>query len=386
MNKYFYVLSGIIIYMCIGSIYSWSVFRKPLEELLKITATQSGIPYMLFLLFFSFTMPFAGRFMEKIGAFRTILIGNLFFLTGFIISGLTGNILSISLSYGMLSGIGVGIIYGVPIAVVSKWFTENKGFAMGLTLIGFGLSPFITAPVIKNFINLYGPINTFLIIGIIFFILILSVSLKMEFPQTEKVNQSVSIEEAKENILKTKKFYGLWLCYIFGAFAGLLVIGITSPYAQEIIKLNSNVAAFYVSFFAIFNGIGRPLFGFLVDRLKPLNTIILSYLLIILASTLAVFGKGSIIAFIFSFSLIWLTFGGWLALAPATTLHIWGAKNYTKNYGIVFTAYGIAAVAGTLISGIIKDLLGSYLFVFYPVLILAVAGIFIAFLTLRQTE
>ncbi|MCX8092902.1 MAG: MFS transporter, partial [Candidatus Goldbacteria bacterium] len=127
MIKYFYILSGLIIYMCVGSIYSWSVFRKPLEELLKITATQSGTPYMLFLLFFSLTMPIAGRFMERLGAFKTIFIGNLFFLTGFLLSSLFENILIISLSYGIISGIGVGIIYGVPISVVSKWFVENKG-------------------------------------------------------------------------------------------------------------------------------------------------------------------------------------------------------------------------------------------------------------------
>lgn len=388
LRKYFYVIAGIIIYMCVGSIYSWSVFRKPLEELFSITATQSGIPYMLFLLFFSLSMPIAGRFMERLGAFQTILLGNILFMAGFLISGIARDILVISLAYGVISGIGVGIIYGVPIAVAGKWLPEKRGLAMGLTLIGFGLSPFVTAPIIKNFINLYGPMRTFTLLGVLFFLIILVFSSFLKFPKSEERKEGSALSDKDSTpgkMIKTKEFYGLWICYMFGTFAGLMAIGITSPFAQEVIGLDGNTAAFFVSLFAVFNGVGRPLFGFLVDKMKPFKTILLAFMIIILASILGLTLKtGDVLLFTLVFSLFWLMLGGWLAIAPATTSTIFGSKYYSSNYGIVFTAYGTAAVVGSLLSGRLKDVLGSYVFSFYPALILAILGIMICLFTLRR--
>lgn len=390
--KYLYIILGIIIYICVGSIYSWSVFRKPLEEILKITATQSGIPYMLFLLFFALTMPVAGKNIEKFGPFKIIFLGNIFLLAGFLISGFSNNILTISFSYGIIAGIGVGIIYGVPIAVAAKHFPERKGLAMGITLVGFGLSPFITAPIIKNFINLYGPFNTFKILGVLFFIVIFISSMLLKFPEKQSVvnlnQQSIdNLEISTTQMIKTKTFYGLWFCYLIGTLSGLMAIGITSPFAQEIIGVSSNQAAFFVSTFAVFNAIGRPLFGFLTDKLKYLKTILISFILILVASIIGLFlDRGREIFFILSFSLFWLNLGGWLAIAPTTTALIFGVKNYTSNYGIVFTAYGAGAVLGTLLSGLFKDIFGSYKFVFYPLIFLCVIGIIIAILAFKKRQ
>ena len=388
--RYLYIILGIIIYLCVGSIYSWSVFRKPLEEILKITATQSGMPYMLFLLFFALTMPIAGRKIEKLGPFKMIFLGNIFLLTGFLISGFSNNILKITISYGIIAGIGVGIIYGVPIAVAAKHFPERKGLAMGLTLVGFGLSPFITAPIIKNFINLYGPFNTFKILGILFFIIIFLSSLLLKFPEKQTVvnlsqQNSNNMEITTGQMIKLKEFYGLWFCYLIGSISGLMAIGITSPFAQEVIGVSSTTAALFVSIFAIFNAIGRPLFGFLTDKLKYLKTILISFVLILIASIFGLFiDKGREIFFILSFSLFWLNLGGWLAIAPTTTSLIFGAKNYTSNYGVIFTAYGVGAVFGTILSGLFKDIFGTYKFVFYPIIFLCIFGIIISFLTLRK--
>jgi MFS family permease len=94
--------------------------------------------------------------------------------------------------------------------------------------------------------------------------------------------------------------------------------------------------------------------------------------------------RGHLLIYVFSFSLLWLNLGGWLAIAPAATARYFGEKNYSKNYGILFTAYGVGAVLGTILSGTIRDTLGSYIFVFYPVILLAVLGIFISLKFVKQ--
>ncbi|MCX7956791.1 MAG: OFA family MFS transporter [Endomicrobia bacterium] len=389
--KYLYIISGIIIYMCIGSVYSWSIFRKPLEQLLNISSTQSGIPYTLMLLSFSLTMPVGGKILQKFGLLKTILPGVMCVSLGLVLSGIFKNITLISLFYGVLGGIGVGLIYGVPIAVVAKWFVEKKGTFIGITLSGFGLSPFITAPISKYFIDLYGVFDAFKILGLIYLIVIVVFSFILKMPKeiesSSGVSKSNKTDYSVKDMLKTKEFYGLWLCYMIGCFAGLTIIGITSPFAQEVVKIESFKAAIFISIFSIFNAIGRPLFGFLVDKIKSFKTILLLFSINIIASICGLFIKeSSVLMFFIVFCLFYLTLGGWLATAPASTSFLFGQANYAYNYGVVFTAYGMGAVLGNLISGSLKDLLNSYSYTFYPILILCMSGIFICLLNLYKTK
>ncbi|MCY7336660.1 MAG: MFS transporter, partial [Chamaesiphon sp.] len=164
----------------------------------------------------------------------------------------------------------------------------------------------------------------------------------------------------------------------------LMAVGIANNVGKEIIGLDTNMATASVSIFAIFNGIGRPIFGWLTDRIKPKMTAIISYVMILVASIVMLnTGKGQVANYFFAFSLLWLSLGGWLAIAPTATLSMFNPVNYTKNYGIVFTAYGAGALAGTLVAGSAKDIFGSYTNAFIPTAILSVLGISIATFALK---
>ncbi|MBZ4644612.1 MAG: transporter, family, oxalate/formate antiporter [Petroclostridium sp.] len=391
-GRWMFIPLGIIIFMCLGTIYSWSIFRIPLENLFNIGATQSGLPYMLFLAAYAVLMPISGGFIDRCGPRTMIMVGGMAVGIGWILSGYAWNINILAITYGIIAGGGVGIVYGVPIAVISKWFPDKKGLAVGLTLSGFGLSPFVTAPLARLLIDFYGLPQTFKILGITFLIIILLLALPFKFPNQESIienkNQSKNHMEFSDvdtkKMLKTSRFYGLWICYTIGTLIGLMTVGITSAVGEEVIRLDYKTTALTVSLFAIFNGVGRPLFGWLTDKLYPLNASIISYIIVILSSGLMLMAKeGAVVLYVFSFSLFWLTLGGWLAIAPTATAIFFGPKYYSKNYGFVFTAYGAGAILGVLISGILRDVLGSYIFVFYPIIFLAILGLLIAIFLLR---
>jgi len=321
------------------------------------------------------------------------IIGGLLIGLGWFLSGFSSSITFLTITYGVIGGMGVGIAYGAPMAVAAKWFPNKKGLAVGLTLGGFGLSPFITAPAANWLITQYGPFSTFRILGIIFAVLITVLALPLKFPKklsverTQKDKENDEINLNSSSMLKTKGFYALWTTYTIGTLVGLMAIGISSPVAVEIINLDPASASIYVSLFAIFNGIGRPIFGGLTDRLKPQKTALISFTLIIIASTLMLINQsGNAVIYFISFALFWLNLGGWLAIAPASTAIFFGSENYSKNYGILFTAYGVGAVIGNLFSGSIRDILGSYLYVFYPTIILAVLGIIVALFFLKEEK
>jgi MFS family permease len=337
-------------------------------------------------------MPFAGNLIDKHGPRLLTIVGGIFIAVGWFLSGFTSNIIMLTITYGVIGGMGVGIAYGAPMAVAAKWFPDKKGLAVGLTLGGCGLSPFITAPAAGWLIANFGPFSTFKILGILFAVIITVLALPLKFPKridTENIDENIELKDendfSSKEMLKNKGFYALWTTYTIGTLVGLMAIGISSPVGVEIINLDASTASIYVSLFAIFNGIGRPIFGGLTDKLKPRKTAVISFVLIIIASVLMLINQdGNPLIYFISFSLFWLNLGGWLALAPAATAIFFGSKNYSKNYGILFTAYGVGAVIGNLFSGSIRDILGSYLYVFYPTIALAVIGIIISYLFLRE--
>jgi len=155
-----------------------------------------------------------------------------------------------------------------------------------------------------------------------------------------------------------------------------MLIGLTSSVGTELIGLSPKKVAFSMSLFAVFNRIGRPIFGWLTDKLASKSAMYLSYSLIISSAILMSFAsEGSIIIYSISFSIFWFNLGGWLAIAPTSTLALYGTKHYSQNYGVVFTAYGIGAVAGVVTSGLLIDLHQNYRHVFYYVIALCLIGI-----------
>ncbi|MFO7888080.1 MAG: OFA family MFS transporter [Eubacteriales bacterium] len=384
--RWIYVLVGIMIMMFLGTVYSYGVFREPIEDIYNIGTTLSGLPYMISLAFYALFMFFSGRVLSQIKPRKAIAIGGLVISAGWILSSLAWNIFVLTITYGIIIGSGVGIVYGVPMQVVAKWFPKKKGFAVGLVLLGFGLSPFITAPAARILIENFGLEKTFLILGIFFGIAIPVLGLLLKFPSEKRVyetrketkNKGYEVDIKTMDMIKTSTFKGLYINFTIGTMIGLTLIGLTSMIGTDLIGISSVNVAFFISLFAIFNGIGRPIFGWLTDKFSSKKTMNLSYILIIIASMLMILAnKGSTFFYGLSFSIYWLNLGGWLAIAPTSTIKIFGIKNYSENYGVVFTAYGIGALVGVASSGIILDYLGSYNYLFYYIILLSVLGIFI---------
>ncbi|MBP0010939.1 MULTISPECIES: OFA family MFS transporter [unclassified Roseofilum] len=391
-GRWLFIPFGMIILLCLGSVYSWSIFRTPLENELGISATQSLLPFTFVLVSFAVSMPIAGFYITRIGVRAMTVIGGLAVGLGYILSSFATHIGLLIFTYGVIAGIGIGIAYGVPMVVVSRWFPDKKGLALGLTIVGFGLSPLITAPLANSLIDAYTVRPTLRILGIAFTAIIFAIAFTLKLPPKDwhpqqhiVASQSSVVSTYSGNLLKSRSFYGLWICYAIGTIVGLSAIGISSPVGQEIIEINPTVAASSVALFALFNGASRPFFGWLSDRFKPHYIAILSYVLILIGCLLMVNAQtGQVATYLIAFCLFWFCLGGWLAMAPTITLRFFNPDQYAQNYGIVFTAYGVGALIGTLVTGRIRDLFGTYNYAFYFMAFLAIIGIVIAQVMLKR--
>ncbi|MEI6841322.1 MAG: OFA family MFS transporter [Methanomicrobiales archaeon] len=397
-GRWILVALGLVINLCLGTIYSWSVFVNPLTEYFKgtlgqaVTANDVLLPFSVFLAFFAIAMPLTGKYIETLGPRNITIIGGVLTGLGWLLASTITSVQMLYVVYGVIGGIGVGIAYGVPIAVAARWFPDRRGMAVGLTVLGFGFSAFITANLSGYLIGAYGVMNTFRIFGIAFIVLLVLLALPLRFPPigwkpegwNPPATAIVACERNRSEMVRTRSFYGLWICFFIGCLAGLLAISVAKPVGTEM-GIATGFATILVGVFAIFNGFGRPVFGTMTDRFTPRNTAMLSFVLIAFAVFL-LWQVPGVITYVVAFAILWGCLGGWLAIAPTTTGSYFGTCDYPRCYGLVFLAYGAGAIAGPQLAGLIKTTTGSYMPVFPYVFVLAVAGLIIAYFTMKPPK
>lgn len=410
-GRWVLVIIGTIIELCLGSVYAYSVLSVPLLKTftdpvtaggfgLTVSAIEMQLPYIVSLATFAITMPLVGKYIETMGPRKVGMIGGVVVGLGWMLASFATSPITLAVLYGFVAGAGVGIAYGCPITTTARWFPDKRGLAVGLTLAGFGFAAFVTGMIADTLTASVGIFATFRVLGIIFLILVVALSMFLVFPPTGWCPKgwkppvpaagAVKAEFTRGEMVKTKTFFGLWICYIIGSLAGLMAIGVAKPAGLEVAGnagMETVAAGVLMTSlilpFAICNAGGRPLFGTLTDKLTPPRAAILSYVLIITASLLVYTNPASVNMYTISFSILWLCLGGWLAIAPAATANYFGTTDYARNYGLVYTAYGVGAIIGNLMAGAAKDMLGGYVQVFPYVAALAVVGIILAFLLLK---
>jgi OFA family oxalate/formate antiporter-like MFS transporter len=176
MGRWLFILQGLLVLLCLGTVYSWSIFRKPLETELGIGASESLLPYTVALVFYATLMPITGFVIPRWGSRRVLALGGSLVGLGYGLASFAPSIGWITLCYGVIAGSGVGVAYGVPMAVAARWFPDRKGLAVGSTIVGFGLSPLLTAPLANCLIEALGARPTLLILGILFAAVILGIA------------------------------------------------------------------------------------------------------------------------------------------------------------------------------------------------------------------
>lgn len=371
----------------LGSGYSYGVFRPALEEHWALSAAASGLPYMIFLAAFAFSTPFGGALIERFGEKRTVWLGAALLGAGWLLAGTATDINSLALFYGLLGGAGVGIAYGAPLSLAAKLYPDRKGTAMGVALAGFGLSPLFSAPLIRAAIDLAGPVRAFAYSGAVLAAAVVLLSLFLRRPPAHPHAHTAaglaalpSRDSTPVEMLRSPKLYALWLCFAAACAIGLSVVGITSSFAAEVPGLGPAAATALLMFFSVFNALGRPVFGWLADRLGPGTAGALSFFMVFCCAASFMAFPGSVFAFIAAFAGLWLNLGGWLAIAPAATAFFFGLAHHPRNYGLVYTAYGAGAIAGVTLTSHLRDLTGGYAAALPPIAVAAlVFSVFSAF-------
>jgi OFA family oxalate/formate antiporter-like MFS transporter len=390
INRWWIVLGALVIQLCLGAIYSWSVFVNPLKDTYGFTTTQTQAIFSVGLATFALVMIFAGRWQDRVGPRKVAIWGGIFLGLGYMAAAFVGpSFLRLAALIGVVGGAGIGLGYVCPIAALIKWFPDKRGLISGLAVAGFGAGAWIFAKLASNFIAIWNLRAAFMNLGMIFLVAVVIGALFLKNPPKDWKPKGFRVKASKKStskdftwqkMIKTPQFWLLWLMFTFGASAGLMVIGNLKPFGIYS-GLAPAVAGSAVGILALFNGAGRIVWGSLSDKLGRTRAMFLMFLLQGLM-VLSLMRMGST-AMLLTIAAAWVgfNFGGNFALFPSATADYFGTKNVGVNYGLVFTSYGVAGILGPILGGRVFDLTGSYLYAFIPAGVLCLIAALLSFFT-----
>jgi MFS transporter, OFA family, oxalate/formate antiporter len=359
--------AGLCINLMFGVLYAWSIFSANLSSLYQWTGFQASLPYTAAIVMFALVMLLGGKLQDLFGPRIVATTGGALTGAGLVLSSLFPTLEGVIICFGVITGAGIGMGYSATTPAAVKWFrADQKGLISGIVVTGFGLAALYIAPLTRHLIATYGVFETFKILGVVFGLLIMGFAQFLAVPRLDgKANNAstptAASDSAKEfawnEMLRTPQFYMLWLMFLSGSMAGLILIGHLAKIA--VIQTGVNMGVTLVSMIAISNALGRPVAGFVSDRIGRGKT--MAILSLMQAATLLMFSNLNSFATILTGSMIiTFSYGAMLAVYPSAIGDYYGTRNLGFNYAILFTAWGVAGVSGPLAAGYLLDATGGY--------------------------
>ncbi|HOH37204.1 MAG TPA: MFS transporter [Spirochaetota bacterium] len=383
MKKFGIILGGFLLSFSGGAAYSWGVFTVPLMELFEWNKFEANISFTVFMMVFAVCMLPAGMAADRFGYRFVSRIGSFLLLPAYLLASLVGAVGHswwLPLTHGLIGGIGCACVYSVIAPAIRSHFKKNTSLAVSAAVMGFGLASVFIAPIkVKFLIPGLGISGTLVVMGIMVFIGSFTGSFLM--PDKNINENKIIIIPAKvvKDALSNYKFYLLWFIFASFVVGGFLSIGLFPSYARLNITSEPEFSAFVVLLFSGVNGFGRPLAGYLSEKIGYSKIIVTSgfvqFIFLLMLGLLPPSGNLLIMVSVvtgWSFAVI-------LGLYPSFTSSILGNENLGTKYGMVFTGFGLGAMA--LLGGsFLYDLSGSFSTAFISAALASFVSVILIFL------
>lgn len=389
MNRWWRIAGGLSMNLALGAVYAWSIFVAPLEKEFGWKRADTSMVFTILVFVFGLTFILAGRLQDKLGPFRISVIGAILNAAGFFMCAYTTTQAWMFFWLGVVAATGQGFGYSTPIPVMAKWFPDRRGLAVGLAVAGYGGGSAIFGPLGGNWlIPTYGWRSTFTTFGIIFFVMGIIGAFLLKNPPVgyrpvgwtpapAAKAAGTSYEFTPGEVVKTGSFYLLWIAYALGTSAGLMVISQLVPFARSKgVPLALATTAIFIG--AAGNASGRIFSGWMSDGLGRLNVLrlmigISAVSMVILPHTGGI-AAVPVFLYVMVFIVYWC-YGTQLSVNASTASDFWGTKNAGVNYGLLFTAWGVAGIIGPRIGGRMFDIYGNYNGAFYTAAVICAVAL-----------
>jgi MFS transporter, OFA family, oxalate/formate antiporter len=377
ISRWWRVVGGMSMNLALGSLYAWSVFVAPLEKEFGWKRAQTSNVFTIAVVVFALTFIIAGRLQDKFGPLWVSLTGGVLVSLGFFLCSYTHSLNYLYVCFGVIGGLGNGFGYATPIPVMAKWFPDKRGLAVGLAVGGYGGGSAIFGPLANlKLIPAYGVHTTFMILGAIFLVMTVIGALLLRnppagykpagwVPAPAAKAAATTYEFSPGEVLQTPAFYFMWVAYALGTSAGLMVISQLVPFGKSVGIPSASLITMSLVVAAIGNASGRILSGWMSDALGRLNVLRLMIAISMIAMPILYQVGGNVTLLYATVFVVYWCYGTQLSVNGSTAADFWGTKNAGINYGMLFTAWGVAGIIGPRIAGVLFDKYKNYQQAFY---------------------
>jgi OFA family oxalate/formate antiporter-like MFS transporter len=402
-NRWIQLVAGIVAMMAIANLqYAWTLFTKPIQAHLHVSLVAVQWTFTLFIFLETWLVPFEGYLVDRIGPRFMLGLGSIFVGLGWIGSGYAESIMGLYFWYA-LGGIGAGIVYGGAIGNALKWFPDYRGLCVGLTAGAYGIGTASTIAPVADMLQKTGYQHTFIVWGIIQGVVVMACALFLAKPPVgwtppdwkekeakirAKINTSI-VQMTPWQMVRQPSFYVIYLMMTMLAFGGLVVTAQLNPMASSyhvdkvIVAFGMTALVLAITVDRLLNGFTRPFWGWVSDHIGRENSIFIAFVLEALAVYALLQLIGRPLWFVVLSGLCFFAWGNIFSLFPAITGDLYGNKWATTNYGIVYTAKGVAALFAGPGAAWLFAKTGSWNKVFWAMIAFDLIAAFMALLWLK---
>ncbi len=373
-NRWGIAAAAVVMQICLGAVYGWSVFVKPLIAREHWALKSVSYTFMMAILFLGIGTIIGGLWMDRVGPRKVASVAGVIYGLGYLVSAFAvsnHSLAGLYFGYGILGGIGMGMGYITPVATLVKWFPDRRGLMTGVAVAGYGAGALIMSPVAARTLVSLGIPATFAILGVVYLILVVAAAQYYANPPqgykpagwepTSAVSKAATTYNfTVKEAMSTWQFWLLWFMLFVNVSAGIMIISQASPIAQQLVGMSAvQAAGLGVGLISIFNGVGRVFWAWVSDLIGRAQVYFLLYA-IQAVTFYALTTVHSIPVFTACFAIIGLCYGGGFGTMPSFTADFFGAKFMGGIYGWILLAWGVGAVPSPLLIASVRQSTGTY--------------------------
>lgn len=400
-NRWWQLFFGVVAMMAISSPqYVWALFTVELTRTLGATLTEVQVTFAILIVAQTFLSPCQGFLIDKFGPRILLSVGAILTASSWVLASGATSIWGLYLTYGLLGGVGTGIIYVGVVGLMVQWFPDKRGFAVGMVAAGYGFGAILTTFAISNSIKSSGVSSTMMSFGLIIGVIGFLAAQGMRRPKPAHLAEQCTVIDAVSTksesaqgyksgeMLKRPVFWVMFLMMTMMSTSGLMVISQMGAFAEDFGVADAMVfgmatlpLALTIDRFA--NGLTRPFFGWVSDKIGRENTMFIAFGFEGVAMTLWLVTSDNPVLFVLLSGVVFFGWGEIFSLFPAILTDTFGTKHATTNYGFLYMAQGVGSVLGGPLAATLHDATGSWTPVFVTVIAMDFATAFLAIIILK---
>ncbi len=360
---------GLVCMMAISSPqYVWTLFTKPLTASLGVSPAAIQVTFSLLIVLQTFFSPFQGWLVDRFGPRLLIGLGCVMSGLSWVLASYATSLTELYLTYGLIGGLGTGIVYVGVVGQMVGWFPDRRGFAAGVVAAGYGMGAIVTTFPISDSLATVGYQTTLLRFGAAFALIGLIAALGLK-PAPKVGIDDDAAGASTASMLRSPVFWLMFVMMTLMSTSGLMVTSQMATFAAEfgitkavVWGLAALPLALTIDRFT--NGLTRPFFGWVSDRIGRENTMCLAFGLEGVAMALWLATRTDPLLFILLSGVVFFGWGEIFSLFPSTLTDTFGTRNATRNYGCLYMAQGIGAIFGGPMASLLHDATGTWTTVF----------------------